>query len=142
MKRNIGWDVGIVATLLDEETLTVVEVARLLHVSSSTIWRWISQGRLPAHRVGQRHVRVRKVDLALLVAPARGSVLPGQESGTIPAQDIDSFPMSLSADQDQHAAMTRARALQARILAQRNGDLLPPAWENVNIARDERSDQL
>ena len=57
--------------LLDEESLTVAEAARVLKVSPSTIWRWINQGQLPAHRIGQRRVRLKKAELARLITRAR-----------------------------------------------------------------------
>ncbi|TVR71950.1 MAG: DNA-binding protein [Sphaerobacteraceae bacterium] len=44
---------------------TVPEVAELLNVSNSTVWRWIRSGKLRAYRVGSRNMRVRPRDLLL-----------------------------------------------------------------------------
>lgn len=46
------------------EVLTVGEVATYLRVSETTVWRWCSNGRLPAFRIG-RSWRVRRSDLEL-----------------------------------------------------------------------------
>jgi excisionase family DNA binding protein len=44
------------------EVLTVAEVANYLRVSETTVWRWCSDGRLPAFRIG-RGWRVQRGDL-------------------------------------------------------------------------------
>lgn len=61
--------------IVDEEYVTVAEAASFLKVSPSTIWRWIDQGVLPAYRIGQRRIRLRRVDLA--VDLARGILAAG-----------------------------------------------------------------
>ena len=48
---------------------TVPEAARLLQVSQATIWRWIASGRLPAHRIGPRRIRIRREDLQTVIRP-------------------------------------------------------------------------
>lgn len=48
--------------LLDDEFLTVAEVAELLKLNPQTVRNWIDQGYLPALRVGRR-VRVRRAEL-------------------------------------------------------------------------------
>jgi len=53
-----------------DQLLTVAEVARYLGVTSHTVYRWISQGRLPAIRYSPKVIRVRRRDLAFL-EPAR-----------------------------------------------------------------------
>src|SRR5581483_4318004 len=64
-------------TVLDEQYVTVPEAARLVGVHPASIRRWIDSGRLPAHRVGQRRVLIKRVDLAKLITPARAE----QEKG-------------------------------------------------------------
>lgn len=59
----------------DRDYYTVPEVADLLALSPSTIWRWIKAGRLPAYRVGERAIRIKKADLELMVTPT-GSMEP------------------------------------------------------------------
>ncbi len=53
----------------EAELCTIAEAARALRVSVSTVWRWINAGRLPAYRVGNRRIRLRKEDLRIVVAP-------------------------------------------------------------------------
>lgn len=58
------------------ELLTVAEVAEALKLNQQTIRNWIDQGRLPAVRIGQRRVRIRRTDL-----DAIGPKLPVEGSG-------------------------------------------------------------
>jgi excisionase family DNA binding protein len=51
---------------VDEEFLTVAEIAALLRLNQQTVRNWIDQGSLPAVRVGRR-VRVRQSDLNRLL---------------------------------------------------------------------------
>ena len=38
----------------EQQWLTVGEIAKHLRVASITIYRWLEQGRIPAHRVGRQ----------------------------------------------------------------------------------------
>jgi excisionase family DNA binding protein len=38
----------------DERWLTVENICRYLNVSNETVYRWIEQRKMPAHRVGRR----------------------------------------------------------------------------------------
>jgi excisionase family DNA binding protein len=53
-----------------DDLLTVAEVARYLGVTPHTVYRWISQGRLPVTRYSPKVIRVRRSHLAAF-APAR-----------------------------------------------------------------------
>jgi excisionase family DNA binding protein len=55
---------------VDDEFLTVAEVAAILKLNQQTIRNWIAQGSLPALRVGGRRVRVLRRDLDQLLADA------------------------------------------------------------------------
>jgi len=59
---------------MDEEFLTVMEIAERLKVNPMTVRNWISRGELPAFRVGSRRVRVRQADFDDFLArsPAAG----------------------------------------------------------------------
>ncbi|MGH2561855.1 MAG: helix-turn-helix domain-containing protein [Thermomicrobiales bacterium] len=59
------------STATDTEFLTVAEAAAILKVDRSTVRRWIDRGDLPAVRVGQRSLRVRRNDLDRVIEPAR-----------------------------------------------------------------------
>ncbi|MBI5877194.1 MAG: helix-turn-helix domain-containing protein [Chloroflexi bacterium] len=50
-----------------DQLMTVQEVADYLKVSRTTVWRWCSDGRLPACKVG-RGWRVRRKDLERFVS--------------------------------------------------------------------------
>ena len=49
--------------ITERDYYTVAEVAEILEVSHSTVWRWIRAGKLRAYRVGARNLRVRQRDL-------------------------------------------------------------------------------
>jgi excisionase family DNA binding protein len=51
---------------MDDELLTVKEVAARLKVNPQTVRRWIRSGRLPAVRIGTRGHRVRATELRRL----------------------------------------------------------------------------
>jgi excisionase family DNA binding protein len=57
---------------VDDEFLTVAEVAATLKLNQQTIRNWIDAGSLPALRVGRR-VRVLRRDLDQLLAEAEAS---------------------------------------------------------------------
>lgn len=53
----------------DDQFLPLGQAARLLAVHISTLRRWIRQGKLPAYRVGDKGVRVRRGDVLKLLTP-------------------------------------------------------------------------
>jgi len=53
---------------MDEEFLTVMEIAETLKVNPMTVRNWISREELPALRVGSRRVRVRRADFDAFLA--------------------------------------------------------------------------
>jgi len=62
--------------ILENEVLTVKEVAIYLRVSRVTVWRWCQRGTLPALRVG-RNWRIHREDLLnLLDSPQPLSAVP------------------------------------------------------------------
>ena len=69
--------------LLDDEFLTVAEIAELLKLNQQTVRNWIDQGYLPALRVGRR-VRVRRADLDRLLS--KSSVRPQHREDLSAAQ--------------------------------------------------------
>jgi excisionase family DNA binding protein len=123
-----------------EEHVSVVEAARLLHVHPATIRRWINSGSLPAYRLGQRRIVIKRTDLARVITPTyskqeKGIVASGSERPNIPR---------LSADEQQQAlaAMEAARKLAAEIRARRNGELFSSSDVLINEARDLRTRDL
>lgn len=68
--------------LLDDELLTVDEIADGLKVNQQTVRNWIDRGSLKAVRLGPRRVRVKRKDLQAFVdlgAPAAPVPEPSQE---------------------------------------------------------------
>ena len=58
-----------VATAIDPTELTIADAAARMAVDPKTIRRWISDGTLPARRVGKRLIRIRPADLDGLGTP-------------------------------------------------------------------------
>jgi excisionase family DNA binding protein len=127
-------------TVLDEQYVTVAEAAKLLQVHQSSVRRWIDTGDLPAHRVGQRRVLVKRSDLAKLITPARAE----QERGERMSQTEPLSIPKLTPEQQRQwlDAIERAKQRQAEMLAQRKGKLWSPSSELLNEAREERARQL
>lgn len=125
-------------TLLAEEYFTVAQAAAFLHVSQSTIWRWIEQQELPAYRVGQRRVWIKKADLEQLITPARSSRQGGgmahQEATVVRA-------LTRKEKQEALAALEAARRLRTEMLAQR-GELFSDSSKLLHEMREERSRDL
>jgi len=57
----------------DDPWLTLAEVADELRVNPSTVRLWVSQGRLPASRVGRRKWLVRRSELDRMLASKRSA---------------------------------------------------------------------
>jgi excisionase family DNA binding protein len=120
------------------EYLTVAEAATLLKVHKSTIWCWIENGSLPAYRVGQRGVRLKKADLERALTPV------GQEKGgeqIVPEHEQRVRPLTIKEQQRGLRALRQMQRLRAELTAQ-YGTLTPASWELVNASRDERTREL
>jgi excisionase family DNA binding protein len=57
-----------------DELLTVAEAAKLLKVTPHTIYRWIAEGRLPAHRYSRRVIRLRRSDVEGFISARVGAI--------------------------------------------------------------------
>lgn len=125
---------------IDEEYLTVAEVATLLRVAPSTIRRWIREGDVPAYRLGRRRVALKRADVATLITPTRIGTKMTDDAAIETRAEI----RRLTPEERERglAAMERARELRHQILAQRGGKLFPPSWKILNEMRDERTRQL
>jgi excisionase family DNA binding protein len=66
----------------ESDYYTVTQAAKVLEVSPSTIWRWIKAGKLPAYRVGERAIRIKKADLPSIVTPARAKEVSMEKQPT------------------------------------------------------------
>ena len=56
--------------MADDEYLTPAQVAHELQVTTVTVRRWIASGELPAAKAGPRKWRIRRADMAQMLAPA------------------------------------------------------------------------
>ncbi len=119
--------------------LSVSEAAQLLKVSTSTIWRWINRGELPAYRVGQRRIVLKASEVEQILRAVRQqdreevSTMEGsQQQVTLAAADVTRL----------RAAMERAQALRTRILQEHGGQSLPSSTEVLREQRDQRSTEL
>jgi excisionase family DNA binding protein len=122
------------------EYLTVAEAAALLKVHTSTIWRWIESGSLPAYRVGRRGVRLKKEDLERSITPV------GQEKGegqTVQEHERTIRPLTTKEQQQGLRALKEMQRLRAALAAKaKYGTVTPESWELLNASRDERTRDL
>ena len=80
-----------ILALEDDEILTIEDAAKLLRVSPATVWRLVRSGALPAVRVGRKAVRIRRAELASIIAPAaRDDDSPERGTPNVPAPDRSS----------------------------------------------------
>jgi excisionase family DNA binding protein len=86
----MGWKVqngGTVGRPLEMELLSAEDVAELMGVKETTIWRWCREGNLPCLKVG-KHWRVRREALeAFLRRSERATTLVGQLSSFLQEPD-------------------------------------------------------
>lgn len=126
------------APITQDDLLTVQQAAELLQMSTSTIWRWINQGDLPAYRLGQRRVRVRRGDVERIIRPRNNEALAATEDpeGVMPA------PLTEEQRQRALATLERLKALHAKLLDERGGELFPDSVELLESIRAERDGEL
>jgi len=53
----------------NHEFLTINETAALLRITTRSVRRYVTEGKLPAYRVGERWVRVKREDVERLFTP-------------------------------------------------------------------------
>ncbi len=111
----------------ERQYYTVAEAAAVLDVSPSTVWRWIKANKLPAYRVGERSIRVKREDLARIIRPAQEEeVQVGQEY----TMRTPPTPGELARRQTLVAKMRQAR--KARVIAPfTSADLVHQAREEA-----------
>jgi excisionase family DNA binding protein len=143
-----------------DQYVTIAEAAALLKVHRSTIRRWIAQGELPAYRVGQRRLALKRADLDRLVRPAAraaaaregiafpitdprlAALAPQEQAAIVAARRAEIPPLTPEQRERGLRAMAEARALREEMLRKRGGVPFPESWELLNELRDERSEQL
>lgn len=124
--------------LVDEKYVSVDEAAELLKVGRSTLWRWISQGDLPAYRFGRRRVLIQLDDLDKLIAPVRRE----KEGGMAGPEQEEPGPLTETERKTGLEALAKLRALQEEMLGRRDGVLFPSAAEELHKLREQRTRKL
>ncbi|HLZ71435.1 MAG TPA: helix-turn-helix domain-containing protein [Dehalococcoidia bacterium] len=127
------------ATSYDSDLVTVAEAARILRVSAVTIQRWLRQGRLSAHHIGPRAVRIRRIDLAQVIAPydqRTTAAKPASDSLTTTLAPLDDEEIAA-----QQAALAASAELLAQQAARRGGKPFDESWPLIRVARAARSRQ-
>jgi excisionase family DNA binding protein len=121
---------------------TVGQAARRLQVSTSTVWRWIEAGKLPAYRVGPKAIRIKEEDLRSVIRPVKDK---GVAAGTVPLGGTVTFGQRTLTDEEvaqRLAALHRASTLRAELLARRGGTPLPSSVDLIRQVREELSERL
>jgi excisionase family DNA binding protein len=127
-----------------DEYLTAPQAARLLKVSTMTVWRWIKAGKLPAVRVGERSVRLKRADLNGVIRPAREgtAVSATPERRPLPVLSGPRGPLSDAEIERALVALAEARAFAGALRQRRGGRPLTPSADVIREAREERSRRL
>ena len=123
--------------IVDEKFVSVDRAAELLHTSTSTIWRWIKQGRLPAYRFGYRRVLIKQADLGQVLEPTNRQ---GKRKGG--SMDERDRPLGAQERRQMEMAVAQARQLQAKLLERRKGKLFPSSSAALDVLREERTRNL
>lgn len=120
------------AISLERDDYSVPEAAKALGVSPSTVWRWIDARKLSAYRVGARKIRIRREDLAAMVAPLRTEPNTKQE----PLKPIWHAPRTAE-------EFRRQQELVAQILADQEGMSIAPLTtaDLIRQVREEREER-
>lgn len=122
------------SALPGEGLVSVREAARLLHVSPSTVWRWVSRRLVPAYRIGPKRVWLKTADLEALVVPARA--LPAESRHHATQAPTRARPSAAEIAR-RLAAVEAARRFQAKLLAERGGRLFDDSAELLHEIRSE-----
>ncbi len=130
------------ASDLTAELLTLAEAAKLLKVSSATLYRWLKDGRLRAYHVGPRAVRVSRADLAKLLVPTTAPEEPGPNEEPTISTDFTVPPLTEVEATAALAALHAAQALTAALRRHHPGASLPASWPVIRQAREERAERL
>lgn len=127
------------ATKPADGTLTVAEAAARLGVSQQTARRWIKAGRLPAHRVGPRQVRVRVADLVCMVGDIASTETEVRLSTR---EEALAFRLSPEEIERRLAVLERLKARRQQVLDARGGVPFDDSTEIIRTMREERDQQL
>ncbi len=94
---------------LKDELLTVAEAAALLKVTRHTIYRWISEGRLPAVRYSRRVLRVRRGDMEARRSGIRSIVGEAKAAYAITRETSDEDDAEVRRLMERYRKLSRRR---------------------------------
>jgi excisionase family DNA binding protein len=127
------------------ELLTVDEIAKLLKVTPITVRRYITDGRLPAVRVGRR-VRVRKEaveDLLSPIIPSRaGASAKGKRGHVNEIERATVRPLTDKEKREILATIEKAKRERAELAAKYHDVPVPFTLELLDEAREQRTREL
>jgi excisionase family DNA binding protein len=112
------------------------EAAEYLRISESTVWRYVDQNIVPAYRVGKKRVWFKRSDLDALLKPLRGREAKVSKDN----KDLN-LGVIEAGSRGGWAAMERINAMREGILARRGGVAFSDSAEEINAARDLRSQE-
>ena len=126
----------------DLDLLTVEEAADILRVSRPTIRRWVKAGRLPAIRVGPRHLRIRRGELTRVEKRATPETPSASGEGAETDEELLEGGRRLKAYLEREDFSGSPWILSVRqhlldMLEARGGMLLPSSVPLIREARDE-----
>mgnify|MGYP001218776251 CR=1 FL=1 len=118
---------------VERDYYTVAEAAEKLHVSHSTVWRWIRAGKLPAYRVGSRNLRIKQSDLNNVVEATQGEV----NWDSMSREERREYLLRPLTDEEQ----AQQRELFAQVMENRKRRSIAPMTsdELVRLSRDKDS---
>jgi excisionase family DNA binding protein len=114
--------------------ITVQQAADLLHMSESTIRRWIDEGELPAYRISSERFLIYRRDVEQMH-------LPRSERVRAVSEDPEAqLPPPLTEEQRQRAlaVLEELKVLRAQMLEARGGVPFPDSVELIREMREER----
>ncbi len=120
------------ATTASDDYVTVREAATILRVGQSTIRRWIREERVPAYRLGQRRVLLKRADLGRLLSPVQVGQETSEERISVPRLTHEERARGL-------AAVAHLRRLHRELLEERDGRPFSDSLEILHEMRDQRS---
>ncbi len=120
------------ATTATDDYVTVREAAGILRVGQSTIRRWIREERVPAYRLGQRRVLLKRAELSRLLSPAHAKQESSEERILVPRLTREERARGL-------AAVAQLRRLHRELLEERGGRPFSDSLEILHAMRDQRS---
>ena len=115
---------------------SVREAADYLRISESTVWRYVDQNIVPAYRVGKKRVWFKRSDLDALLKPLRGREAEVSKD----SKDMNAVSIETGA-RGSWRAMDRVNTLRESIMIRRGGVAFADSAEEINAARELRSQE-